>query len=174
MTRQFIKVEGIELASARLSALLPKTQRKILPKVVRAASRPFLLAARAEAPARNKFLRRSLIVLIRRYLTSVWAIIGQEKGKAFRKTKRLRTGGISGRGDAVPIHLVEEPTRPHVIRKKSGRPIAFDSGGRRIRRSVRHPGTRGKHFVRSAAASAEKPSLAAFEAKLTEELLKEA
>lgn len=47
---------------------------------------------------------------------------------------------------------VHEGTDPHVIRAKNVRALKFDVGGKTVfRRSVNHPGTRPRPFLRNAA-----------------------
>jgi hypothetical protein len=178
MAATVFRLEGVDRCVFKFESLASATQRTIMRKAVRAGGGPFLAAVRAKAPVKNRLLKRSLVLLIRAYSGSVWAIIGQEKSKSFDKArlKIKRLGGISGRGDLVPLHLVEEPTRGHTIQssgKRKALVIPTGTGGV-YRRRFRHPGTFGAHFVRAAAAQADKQSLAAFESKFIEELMKEA
>lgn len=48
-----------------------------------------------------------------------------------------------------PAHLVNNPTKPHVIEPKRGRGIVIPGVG--VRRSARHPGTKGLKFAQRAA-----------------------
>jgi len=150
-----------------------KQQKKILPKAVRAGGGPFLKAVRANAPSMNKTLKRSIILVIRRYRTGALAVIGQDKGKTRGKGvgKSKHGGGISGRGDLVPIHLVEAPTKPHSINPKVRKALKFND---RFAKSVRHPGTAGRHFVRKSAQQAEGEAIRSFTDKLRVETLAEA
>jgi len=196
-----VRLEGVERCLGVLRSLPRKVQKRVLQKAVRAGGNPFLKAARSRAPTRNRLLKSSLALVIRTYDATVLAIIGQEKTKAFFKVKnkRRQAGGISGRGELTPIHLVEEPVKPHDITgtrnttdvsfkdirgrartKKVAigrilRPLAIaTAGGKLFRQRVRHPGHKGRHFIRAAAAQAEQAGLAAFEQKYVEELMKEA
>lgn len=48
--------------------------------------------------------------------------------------------------------FVHDGTRPHIIKARRGRALKFEMGGRTvIVKSVRHPGFRGKPFLRLAA-----------------------
>lgn len=52
------------------------------------------------------------------------------------------------------VTILEEGSRPHVIRPRSAKVLAFPSGGRTVfARSVNHPGTRGYHAFRDGVAS---------------------
>lgn len=45
--------------------------------------------------------------------------------------------------------FIEEGTRPHIIRPRVARVLAFDVGGRRVfAKVVHHPGTQGHHVIR--------------------------
>lgn len=50
--------------------------------------------------------------------------------------------------------IVEEGSRPHAIVPRRAKVLAFDAGGGRVFvRRVRHPGTKGRHMFRDAAAA---------------------
>jgi hypothetical protein len=167
-----VYVAGLSETIQVLNDLPRKQQKRIIPKAVRAGGGPFLKAVRANAPAMNKTLKRSLIMVVRRYAAGALAVIGQDRGKTRGKgvgKANKSTGGISGRGDLVPIHLVENPTKPHDV---AGKPwMAF---GGVVRRSIRHPGTRGKYFVRNSARQAEAEAVRSFTNKLAGETIIEA
>lgn len=92
------------------------------------------------------------------------------------RTGRLRrsvNGRIDTRGDVVKgtltvgmpsyARFVEEGTRPHVIRPRRARALAFTVGGRTvIVRRVNHPGTKGAHMLRDGMAAAAPQITAAF------------
>lgn len=62
---------------------------------------------------------------------------------------RIETGVTAHANYAAAVH---EGTRPHRIRPRNGRVLAFDMGGRTVfARSVQHPGTRPRPFLRNAA-----------------------
>ncbi len=182
MAVSVMTITGIPSTIRILNELPKRQQKKIIPKAARAGGNPFLKAARANAPGTNKIFKRSLILLVRRYATGAFAIIGQDKGKVTSgaKAARKRTirGGISGRGDVVPIHLVENPTRAHLVQPKNKRTLAFgfdaDTGTSIFARSIRHPGTRGSRFVRKSAQQAQSQAIREFENKLRVETLAEA
>lgn len=204
MTAVTMKLEGVEKALKAFEDLDRRIKRKVTNKAVRAGAKPYLDAVRRKAPTRNRYLRRSMSSVIRTYPNgTVLAVIGQEKAKQFKTTKRTKRGGLSGQGLAVPLHLVEESTRPHTVfgtrasikvdttdargrkRKKTVKigavlkPLAWRVGkGRggqmRFATSVKHPGTQGSHFVRDAAKEAESESVQAFERKFSAEVEAEA
>lgn len=175
------QLSGVPSTMRILNDLPKKQQKKILPKAARAAGGPFLKSVRANAPSMNKTLKRSMIMLVRRYRTGAWAIIGQQKGKSRGKDVGRgvkRGGGISGRGDLVPVHLVENPTKAHEVQAKRAKALAFgfdrDTGKSNFARRIRHPGTRGQHFIRKSARQSESAAVRAFTDKLRTETLAEA
>ena len=181
MAGSVLTITGIPSTIRILNELPKRQQKKILPKAARAGGGPFLKSIRSNAPAMNKTLKRSMIMVIRRYRTGAWAIVGQDKGKTRGKGigKGIkRGGGISGRGDLVPIHLVEEPTKAHEVRARRARALAFgfdrDTGKSNFARRIRHSGTRGKHFVRKSARQSQGAAVRAFTDKLRTETLIEA
>jgi len=179
---QAVRLTGADRAVAVLNGLERKTQKRILPKAVRAAGAPFLKAARRFCPKGNRLLSRSLALVMRRYSGSVLVVIGQEKTKRFdkAKTKIKRRGGISGRGELTPLHLVEEDVKPHAVRPRSAKwlrakRLVFQVGGKTIYTTeVQHPGRRGDHFVRAAAVASEAEGVRQFTDKLATEVMKEA
>lgn len=174
------KIEGMEQTLRKLRTLPEKVTKRVLPKAVRAAGGPYTKAARAGAPKTNRLLSRSITLVLRRYQGAVVAIIGQEIGKV-PKVKRLKsTGGISGQGFPVPIHLVDQPVKPHAIgvnpRAGGGRGVLrFSTGGAIIYRArAMHPGHGGADFIDKAARSTHQAGNRAFETKAAAEIEKEA
>jgi len=170
-----IRVDGIEETAAAFDALDKKVRRRVLPKVARAGGALQLKEARRTVPRVNRHLASSLALVIRRYAGAAVAVIGQDTNKVPRGKKRKTAGGISGSGAAAPIHLVENPVRPHAIRPTSATQLRFTSHGQVIyARRVQHPGHRGTSSLARAAASTQGTAQAAAERKLAEELAKEA
>jgi len=181
LTTVTAKIEGVEDCVRALQTLPRNIQRRAVGKAVRAGGAPFTKAAKRNAPKRSGIFKRSLTSKQKSYKggAHIVAIIGQQKGSRLQTKKAKRTrGGISGRGDVVPIHLVEMPTKPHAIQAKTV--MMFESADvdygvdQVFVKRVQHPGTRGQQPMRKAAQEAERPGLAAFEAKLTAEVDKEA
>lgn len=62
---------------------------------------------------------------------------------------RVETGVTARTDYAVFVH---EGTRPHLIRPRTARALRFDVGGRTVfAKSVHHPGTKARPFLRNAA-----------------------
>ncbi|QRE81831.1 hypothetical protein F1734_17335 [Rhodococcus ruber] len=74
----------------------------------------------------------------------------QEDPIVFSGPFRVTSGVTATASYAAAVH---EGTRPHVIRARNARALAFPgAGGRTVfRRSVNHPGTRPRPFLRNAA-----------------------
>lgn len=89
--------------------------------------------AKTNVPVRSGFLGRSI----------------QEDPIVFSGPFRVTTGVTATADYAAAVH---DGTRPHVIRAKNGKALAFPgSNGQTIfRRSVNHPGTRPRPFLRNA------------------------
>lgn len=206
-----ITLQG-EAQTVRVLESLPvKIQERCLGKAVNAGAGPYLRAARANAPRQSGLFVRTLALKVKSYARSgaVVALIGQEKTRNFKglaakvrariKAGSVRAGGISRRGDAVPIHLVESPTKPHRIPlefRKVRLRITTPAGKRRsvyagVERSaplrlrlpsgqtvyvdqVQHPGTRGSRFLGRAYEASTPEASARFESKLAEEVDREA
>lgn len=170
------KLIGLETTLAKLRTLPEKVTKRVLPKAIRAAGGPYTKAARALAPKTNRLLSRSMGLVIRRYKGgAVVAIIGQERNKTIKVKKLKSSGGISGKGFAAPIHLVDAPVKPHRIAATGGGLLRFSQGGAILyRRVTNHPGHPGANILDRAARSSRPSSQRAFEQKAAVEIEKEA
>jgi len=158
MTAEF-RVLNVESTISKMRLLNRRVRTRVLRKSIRAGGSVVLKAAKAKAPKVNRGLSKSLIQKVKTFRDgNVISIVGQDLSKVRRggsnQKKRLRGGGISGRGDTVPIHLVERPTRSHIVPRRRGKVLAFEKAGKRRRKGsliftmrIRHPGTTGKRFI---------------------------
>jgi hypothetical protein len=171
-----IKLEGVAETVKRLEALPRRARKSIVRKAVRAGGAPFVKAVKANVPRRTGILKRSITQKVVTYQQGVvtLSIIGQQKGKSRLQTKKAKKGrgGISGRGDVVPIHFIEEDIKPHVIPG----PVAIRTPGGQVvmASNIKHPGVKGRHPVRKAARQAERAAIRAFQDKMATEVDKEA
>lgn len=170
-----MRLEGLPATTAVLATLPRNIQKRSMSRATRAGGAPYVKAAKRNAPRLRGIFKRSLTLKVKSYRggeTHV-AIAGQLKGnlRSIAKLRRAR-GGISGRGDVVPIHFVEEDIKPHVIPG----PVAIHTPSGRVVvvQSVQHPGTRGQHVIRQAAQQAEGESVRKFTEKLSTEVDREA
>lgn len=115
---QGMTLQGLADCTRRLMDVPEKIRKRILRKAIEAGGNPLVREARKAAPKDAGNLRRSLDkkVLVYSGGTVAIAIVGQRKHYNSVRRKRGH-GGISRTGAAVPIHLVELPTRPHRIPK---------------------------------------------------------
>lgn len=173
-----VQLVGLKETKRTLDALGKKIRKKVLRKSIRAGGAVALKAEKRMVPKRNRGLQKSLIQKVKTYPNgNVVAMAGQDVSKVTsgkNKRKRIISGGISGRGDIVPIHLVESPTAAHDI---AGNPLVFMASGGMpgasaiaFSRRVRHPGTKGSRFVQRARQSSAAAVHRAVEKKMTEEI----
>ena len=171
-------VEGIPQIIRKMDRLTDSVKRKVLRKGVRAGGAVQLKATKALAPkGATGLLGRSMTQVIRSYASKgvFMSLVGQQKNKHFsEKSKSVARrkakfgGGISGSGRVVPIHLVNDPTKPHAI--VSRRVLRFRGGGGLVfSKRVRHPGTAGTRFIQLAESSSAAASRRATEAKIEAE-----
>lgn len=195
------ELTGLSQALQNLQQFERRVARKVLQKAVRAGAAPFVASVRKLAPRSNGALRRSLTQKIKTYpqTGTVVAIIGQNKKSAGRPKKiKGGSGGISGRGDLVPIHLVDQPVRAHSMFALSRSKLAkvkrardatklrqldgknwtatarLPGGWRTLQLKRQHPGHAGRRFIERAAREAGGSSTAAFTTKLEAEVMAEA
>ena len=122
------ELQGMAEANKAFDKLDKKIKRKVTRKAVNAAVRPTIKAARKLAPKQTGLLRRSLTHKIKNYRKGAIfvAIAGQRVDGATKAFERAaikaqsdkRRGGLSAKGKAVPIHLVESRVRPHTIKAR--------------------------------------------------------
>jgi len=169
-----VKLEGVAETIQRLIALPDKIQKRCMAKAARAGGAPLVKAAKRYSPRLTGLFKRSLAQKVKSYQAGkvVISITGQQNEVRNRRKLRRGRGGISGRGDLVPIHFVEENTKPHRIPKEGRGPLTLRSrsGGQVIVGAVQHPGTRGQHPIRRAFDSANAVSLLEFQKKLATEV----
>lgn len=186
------EIEGVEAAVKKLERFTGSVQRKVVRKGVNAGGAIQLKRARALAPkGKTGFFRRSLTKVTRSYAKRgvFVSLVGQQKKKTFsdkaiataNKRKGGSGGGISGQGKVVPIHLIENPTKPHVQRQSAAmrrrgrrraarKVMVFRSGGGTIFASkINHPGTKGAGFLKQAESSSRAAVSAAMASKISAE-----
>jgi hypothetical protein len=165
-----LTIEGLPATIRKLGQLPFRMQKRAMAKAIRAGGNVFVKAAKRNAPRATGLFKRSLDQKVKSYRGGqiVVSITGQKSEVKNRRKLRKGRGGISGRGDLVPIHFVEEDTKPHRIPKEGRGPITLQlpSGQRVTVQSVQHPGTRGTHPIRRAADSSEGAAATAFGEKL--------
>lgn len=166
MTRLQVVVQQAALDSTlkKLETIRGSVARRALRKGVFRAGSETLVSAKVAAPkGRTGQFRRSLSKKDIRYSAqgAYVSIVGQRSRRFTARqvaTANRKTGliskGISGRGQAPPIHFIEKGTKPHAIRAKNKKLLRWNiiAGGVRLRtarvaEAVKHPGTRGTGFI---------------------------
>jgi hypothetical protein len=111
---------GLPETVKRLQALPDKIQKRAMSKAIRAGGNVFVKAAKRNAPRATGLFKRSLDQKVKSYRGGAVtiSIVGQKSEVKSRRKLRKGRGGISGRGQLVPIHFIEEDTRPHRIPKE--------------------------------------------------------
>jgi hypothetical protein len=173
-----VTLEGLPATTRALAELPKRIAKRCMLKAIRAGGAPLIKAAKRAAPRATGLFVRSLDQRTVSYRggQAVVSIVGQKKTVTSRKKLRKGRGGISGRGDLVPIHFVEANTKPHRIPLEGRGILLLQVPGKGLVAvdHVMHPGTRGQHPIRTAAETASQDAAARFADKLETEVAKEA
>lgn len=156
-----ITVQNIEPVQERLSVLEQRLQQKILRQGLNAAVGVIRREVQATAPVQTGALKRAIRSSTRRYADG--RIVG-----------RVTIGGINKRtGEKVwYARLVEGGVKPHEIRPRRGKralrvavgSFARSVGGRDVFfKRARHPGFKGRFFMRRALQQSKARAISAFE-----------
>ena len=178
------RVIGLEQSLAALDNLERKTRRKFARRSATKGGRAALKVLKRNAPRLGGGLRRSMDSKVVVYPNSVVVVLGQNASKARNSKahqkaaasgKFAKMGGITGSGEIVPIHLVDQPTAAHVVRPRSAKALRIYSGrGKRAQAtfipSVRIKAQRGANFVEKTALEAIPQARRIMEADLSEQL----
>lgn len=178
-----IAMEGTASTTAALNSLPKKMAKRAVRKAVNAGGGVFLKGVRRNARRGNGTFRKSLINKVANYPTGSVAVIGQNrdaKGSA-KRSGRSGGGGISGRGDVVPTHFIENPIQSHRIAIKKKKVLVFATAGGPagfgdntfLGVAVQHPGTKGQFPIRKAAQQSEGEAVRVLTTKLSAETRKE-
>lgn len=177
MAAQTMRVEGLREAVEQLRGIPDKVRKRVLQKAIRAGGSVLVREAKKTVPTDAGNLKRSLDQKVKSYQSGKIAvsIIGQRKGQRASAKVRHGRGGLSRKGYAVPIHLVENPTKPHRIPKEGKGPLVMrlPSGRQVIVESIQHPGTAGHAFLRAAAERAQELTASTVAAKMQTEIDRE-
>jgi HK97 gp10 family phage protein len=156
----------LKQAMQTLSDLPRKRIKPGVRQAVRAAAKPILAQAKANAPRKTGVLRRGLQV---RPLREKRGMIAVTVTAANVKRK-------NGSNANKYAHLVEGGTKSHVIRPKNKKLLRWVGGATSIKgkankvarfaRVVHHPGARANRFLARAATSAQSSAVSAFVAKV--------
>jgi hypothetical protein len=169
-----IQVEGLGAVHARLQELDRTVKVRTLKTATRSACKVILTTLRRTAPRGTGLLRRSMGMNVRVRGAQVTARVGQKQD--FRAKKGAKKGSnINRRGYAVPIHMVERGTKPHMIKPTAGKLLAWSKGkGRKAQttfaRSVQHPGLKPMAILDQARRASQRPAAEAWYEAVRKEL----
>lgn len=161
-TTEVIRVDGLRELDDRLKTLPERLAKGIVAGGLRAGAR--LILAKAKQNARRQGGSGTLyraIVLARdrnaKPLMPMYAIYTR-RGKSYQAGNRQGRRGSNRRAnrnnmDAFYAAWVEKGTRPHIIKARNAKSLAFirtGGGGMNFRRKVHHPGAIAKPFLEPA------------------------
>ena len=135
----FVKLEGFDALRKRLRSFPEKLRKNYMRGGMRAMVAHLRKRARQRVKSFTGALRRAIGISTRTFQD------GTVRGKVF--IGPITSGKLKGR-DAWYGFIVESGAKPHLIEPKNRKAIAF--GGRVFMR-VRHPGMRGRYFMRDTA-----------------------
>lgn len=177
-------LDGLPRIQSQLRGLASKVRRKSIGKATIAAAKVILAEVKRTVPTVTRMLLRSLTLATNQRVNFTVCRVGQKKQirRKFKQTnKNLTASNINRSGYAAPIHLVENSTKPHIIKPKNAKRLRFFgvSGvtkGGKVKRSVsfrtkvNHPGTSADGFLRRAGLRSGVRSRAAFVSVLQSEV----
>ena len=131
-----VKLEGFEELEKRLRGFPERLRNNYMPGGMRALVATLQKGARRRVPSRTGALRRSIAISTR---VNPDGVIGKVYTGA-----AIGAGKLKGR-DAWYGHIIERGAKPHTITPKTKKGLAFRG---RVVQSVKHPGIRGRYFMR--------------------------
>jgi hypothetical protein len=169
-------VENDKLIIARLQGLDRKTQRVTVRKATNEAGKVVhkTVLRNARAIRQTGFTARSIKRTTKSRKGTTTNRIGQAKQKVFKPRKTTRAKGrnlsqIQRAGKPVPLHWIEQGTKPHMIRAKPGKRLVFKVGRRTKKNKglafvtqVQSRGMRPRHLMRRSAVQSRQAAGRAF------------
>lgn len=147
-------IDGLSDLEKALQELPVKVHRNVLRGALRAAGKPILDAAKANAPVASGALRDSIRL----------SFVRADDGKTVAYAVKAGPKGRRDKGGAFYAHMVEFGTAAHTIKARNGKTLFNVAGGLVIGPRVEHPGAAAKPFMRPAADSAMGLAIEAFAA----------
>lgn len=171
-----MKLSGDDAAMEQLRKLDRKVQNRVVRRATQASGKEVLSEVKRTATSFRVtgFTARSLKSTITSRKGRVVVRIGQRRQSTFKLRKRNRIGtrnlsNIQRAGRPVPIHWLEEGTKPHYVVAPKGKRLVFLTG-RRTRRNralafakvVFMPGMKPKNLLRGSARRSRRRAAEAF------------
>jgi hypothetical protein len=177
-------LDGLPRIQSQLRGLSSKVRKKSIGKATIAAAKVILAEVKRTVPTVTRMLLRSLTLATKQRVNFTVCRVGQKKSirRKFKQVmKNITASNINRSGYAAPIHLVENSTRPHVIKPKNTKRLRWfgvsgTTKGGKVKRSVtfaksvNHPGTSASGFLRRAGIRSGVRSRAAFVSVLQSEI----
>ena len=189
--RVTFRLDGVEQSRKAFLGLDNKIKRTVTRKAVNASVRPIVKMVRKLTPRNTGLLRRSITHKVKPYRKGgiIVGMVGQRTSgatKAFQKAaakaqQAAGRAGLSGKGVAPPLHLVDQPTKAHTIKPEEAElsaflgkdidKLTFKKYGRLIyAEKVKHPGSDGAGFMLAASVLTRVVSLNEFAKKFRTEV----
>lgn len=159
-----VKLDGVEEFADALRALPGVLRRRVVVGALRDGAREIQRIARANAPVLKGISRYRRPGTLRNAITVRTSKFARKRGEAGvfvgvrplrgAREKKLGRRGATNPNDPFYWWFVELGTRPHVVKPRGGKVLAWGLGNKRgYARSVAHPGITGQKFLTRAAQS---------------------
>lgn len=176
-----VRIDGIADLREACRQLPEKIQNNIMRGALRAAGNVIADEARRRVPARTGQLKASIRVSVRNTLNGVIASVKagdrfrvfKGKGKSIKGAayRTARAGGGFNYSTPFYAHFVEFGTRPHIIKPRFARRLAFVVASRVVSvPQVKHPGAKPRPFMGPAFDAKWHDALAAVETYMAKRL----
>lgn len=168
-----VKLEGVDELKRALANASKQIRTKAVRAALREAGKVIQKAARSNAPVlktatpyrkpgtvKKAISVRASKVARRNKDEGVFVSVRPLRGS---RQKKLGKAGATNPNDPFYWLFQEFGTKPHAIRPKRGKLLAWRAGGKTIvARSVKHPGVRGQRFMTRAAESQGQEAIRVF------------
>jgi HK97 gp10 family phage protein len=159
-----VKLEGVGEFAAALRALPDVLRRRVVVAALRDGAREIQRIAKSNAPVLKGPARFRKAGTLRSAITVRTSKFARKSGEAGvfigvrplrgAREKKLGRRGATNPNDPFYWWFVELGTRPHVIKPRTGKTLAWGIGTKRgFARAVAHPGITGQKFLTRAAQS---------------------
>lgn len=168
-----VKLEGVDELKRALADASKQIRTKAVRAALRDAGRVIQKAARSNAPVlktatpnrkpgtvKQAISVRASKVARRNKDEGVFVSVRPLRGS---RQKKLGKAGATNPNDPYYWLFVEFGTKPHLIKPKRGKVLAWQSGGKTlVARYVKHPGIKGQRFMTRAAESQGEAAIRVF------------
>lgn len=153
-----VKLEGVDEFVDALRALPGVLRRRVIVAALRDGAREIQRIAKTYAPVLNGVSRHRRPGTLRNAITVRTSKFARQQGDAGvfvgvrplrgAREKKLGRRGATNPNDPYYWWFVEFGVKPHVIRARKGKVLAWSNGGKAaFSRSIAHPGIRAQKFL---------------------------